>query len=209
MSGLKRVFLRLSFRNVSDLADVKKELLQGTTPKSSAASNLGIEDTSADVQAYLTDWNELLQGLRDEPIQAQNNSAKHTRRLGASGEWSELIADMREHDLPYHLRFCIDFGVRVGQWYEVAQGGCPPHQQLRLGVSKGAVRPDPVVLTFDIETYKAPLKFPDAAYDPIMMISYMLDGQVTKRRQIELQQQKIIKFFVSSFVYPCFWGRDF
>lgn len=38
---------------------------------------------------------------------------------------------------------------------------------------------EPVVLAFDIETTKLPLKFPDAASDSIMMISYMIDGQVT------------------------------
>ena len=38
-------------------------------------------------------------------------------------------------------------------------------------------RADPVVLAFDIETTKLPLKFPDAVVDQIMMISYMIDGQ--------------------------------
>lgn len=37
---------------------------------------------------------------------------------------------------------------------------------------------EPVVLAFDIETTKLPLKFPDAASDSVMMISYMIDGQV-------------------------------
>ena len=37
-------------------------------------------------------------------------------------------------------------------------------------------RADPVVLAFDIETTKLPLKFPDAVIDQIMMISYMIDG---------------------------------
>ena len=37
---------------------------------------------------------------------------------------------------------------------------------------------DPVVCAFDIETTKLPLKFPDSAIDSIMMISYMIDGQV-------------------------------
>jgi len=39
-------------------------------------------------------------------------------------------------------------------------------------------RADPVVLAFDIETSKSPLKFPDAVVDSVMMISYMIDGQV-------------------------------
>ena len=35
---------------------------------------------------------------------------------------------------------------------------------------------EPRVLAFDIECCKQPLKFPDAAVDPLMMISYMVDG---------------------------------
>ena len=38
-------------------------------------------------------------------------------------------------------------------------------------------RPDCIVLAFDIETTKLPLKFPDANIDQIMMVSYMIDGQ--------------------------------
>jgi DNA polymerase epsilon subunit 1 len=38
-------------------------------------------------------------------------------------------------------------------------------------------RPDPVVLAYDIETTKLPLKFPNSEIDHIMMISYMVDGQ--------------------------------
>ncbi|KAJ7589909.1 DNA-directed DNA polymerase, partial [Mycena floridula] len=33
------------------------------------------------------------------------------------------------------------------------------------------------VMAYDIETTKAPLKFPDQAIDQVMMISYMVDGQ--------------------------------
>lgn len=41
-------------------------------------------------------------------------------------------------------------------------------------------RAEPVVLAYDIETTKLPLKFPDAVIDQIMMISYMIEGQVCK-----------------------------
>lgn len=44
--------------------------------------------------------------------------------------------------------------------------------------ARGALEPvDPIVLAFDIECTKLPLKFPDASFDEIMMISYMIDGQ--------------------------------
>jgi DNA polymerase epsilon subunit 1 len=65
--------------------------------------------------------------------------------------------------------------IRVGLWYNVrpVQGKIilEPRQDLTL-------RPDPVVLAFDIETSKLPLRFPDASFDSIMMISYMVDSQV-------------------------------
>lgn len=44
-------------------------------------------------------------------------------------------------------------------------------------IEKRIQRADPVVLAYDIETTKLPLKFPDAVIDQIMMISYMIDGQ--------------------------------
>lgn len=39
--------------------------------------------------------------------------------------------------------------------------------------------PDTIVMAFDIETTKLPLKFPDPATDQVFMISYMIDGQVS------------------------------
>ena len=45
-------------------------------------------------------------------------------------------------------------------------------------LSSGSLLQEPVVLAFDIETTKLPLKFPDASSDSIMMVSYMIDGQV-------------------------------
>ena len=42
---------------------------------------------------------------------------------------------------------------------------------------KKVKRAEPVVLAFDIETTKLPLKFPVKETDAVMMISYMIDGQ--------------------------------
>ena len=38
-------------------------------------------------------------------------------------------------------------------------------------------RAEPVVCAFDIETTKLPLQFPNAEYDQVFMISYMVDKQ--------------------------------
>ena len=55
-------------------------------------------------------------------------------------------------------------------------------------------RADPVVLAYDIETTKLPLKFPDAATDQIMMISYMIDGQGFLITNREIVSQDIADF---------------
>lgn len=65
--------------------------------------------------------------------------------------------------------------VRVGLWYTVTA----LHGELTIELIKERVsRAEPVVMAFDIETTKAPLKFPDNQVDQVMMISYMIDGQV-------------------------------
>ncbi|KAF4795109.1 hypothetical protein TURU_095920 [Turdus rufiventris] len=86
------------------------------------------------------------------------------------------IVDMREYDVPYHVRLSIDLKIHVAHWYNVRYRGntYPPEITRRDDLVE---RPDPVVLAFDIETTKLPLKFPDADTDQIMMISYMIDGQ--------------------------------
>lgn len=79
-----------------------------------------------------------------------------------------------------NLSYCTDelarrSDVRVGLWYEVtADQGEIAIELIKERVS----RAEPVVMAFDIETTKAPLKFPDQQQDQVMMISYMIDGQV-------------------------------
>lgn len=104
---------------------------------------------------------------------------------------SDFIIDIREYDVPYHVRVAIDKGlcihsllrgfsisyvadIRIGKWYTVEA----KHGVISLTcLEERLQRADPVILAFDIETTKLPLKFPDSVTDQIMMISYMIDGQ--------------------------------
>lgn len=91
-----------------------------------------------------------------------------------------LLEDIKEYDVPYHVRVSIDKNIRVGKWYKITSHGF-------LELSDKLAFADPIVLAFDIETTKAPLKFPDASVDQIMMISYMIDGDgylITNREVI-------------------------
>lgn len=83
----------------------------------------------------------------------------------------------REHDVPYHVRVSIDKKIFCGLWYSVKCRAKISEQPSIIQRTDLIERPDPIVLAYDIETTKQPLKFPDAASDQIMMISYMIDGQ--------------------------------
>lgn len=80
--------------------------------------------------------------------------------------------------MPYHVRVSIDNKIFVGLWYKVKSilgDHYHPIIERRMDMIEN---PDCIVLAFDIETTKLPLKFPDSSFDQIMMISYMIDGQV-------------------------------
>lgn len=67
--------------------------------------------------------------------------------------------------------------LRVGLWYTVRPNKECINDLIIQHRPDLVKRADPVVLAFDIETTKLPLKFPDASFDMVMMISYMVDGQ--------------------------------
>ena len=101
----------------------------------------------------------------------------------------DYVRSLAEHDVPIHVRACIDHGIRVGKWYRVSVQGGSTTTEADSAVSSFAgnatieilaellMKPDLRVFAWDIETSKAPLKFPDSAIDPIIMISVMADGR--------------------------------
>uniref|UniRef100_A0A3B5JX93 DNA polymerase epsilon catalytic subunit n=1 Tax=Takifugu rubripes TaxID=31033 RepID=A0A3B5JX93_TAKRU len=160
--GLKRSYIKLSFNTVDDLVKVKREI-------SPAVRKNREREQSND--AYTSMLSSALSG-------GNVASADDERMLKSISDQLDNIVDMREYDVPYHVRLSIDLKIHVAHWYNVRyrSSAYPPEIVRRDDLVE---RPDPVVLAFDIETTKLPLKFPDAETDQIMMISYMIDGQVT------------------------------
>ncbi|KND02716.1 DNA polymerase epsilon catalytic subunit [Spizellomyces punctatus DAOM BR117] len=151
--GNKRTLLKLKFWNVQNLLSVRKMLLPAV------ARNRHKQETSGayDEVAEMTNQ----QNAAEQAIQKNHRDAL------------DFVIDLREYDVTYYTRAAIDCDLRVGLWYTVKalQGSIllePRPDKVK--------RADPVVLAFDIETTKLPLKFPDATIDAIMMISYMIDG---------------------------------
>ena len=84
------------------------------------------------------------------------------------------ILDIREYDVLYKSRVMIDKNIRCSFWYKVTFKDQFVHKLEVLENMND--RPEFVILAYDIECSKAPLKFPDAKVDCVMMISYMING---------------------------------
>ena len=122
---------------------------------------------------------------------SESDTALHTRLL--SEDPCSLITDIREYDVPYLARVCIDLNIRVGCWYDVSSEG----GSIKVTRQEHILTPsNPKVFAFDIECSKAPLKFPNAEVDAIYMISIMIDG-----RGILIINRDIVSKDINDFEY--------
>ncbi|KAI4239044.1 MAG: hypothetical protein L6R40_005630 [Gallowayella cf. fulva] len=157
--GYRRIFLHLSFHNVGNLLEARKTLMPLAENN---RKDMDAMDTYAEVMSANAGFD-----LSDE-------EREDGRQTDVGADASDYIVDIREYDVPYHVRVAIDKDIRIGKWYTVEA----KHGVTTLTCIEERIRrADPVVLAYDIETTKLPLKFPDAMIDQIMMISYMIDGQ--------------------------------
>ncbi|KAL7951424.1 DUF1744 domain-containing protein [Trichoderma barbatum] len=161
LMGYRRTFIEIRFANVSDLMAAKRDIMPIAEKN---RKNMNAMDAYAEVATTNGDFDLFDNDLRDDE---RNTST-------SISEASDFIVDIREYDVPYHVRVMIDLDIRVGKWYFVEA----KHGVTKVTINEDRSLPaDPVVMAYDIETSKLPLKFPDAATDQIMMISYMIDGQ--------------------------------
>ncbi|KAF2871023.1 DNA polymeras-like protein epsilon [Massariosphaeria phaeospora] len=157
--GYRRTFLQLSFANVNDLLAVRKAISPIVEKNK---KNVNALDTYAEVASANAGFD-----IFDDDLE-------YEKRSTATIDASDFIVDIREYDVPYHVRVAIDKDIRIGKWYTVEA----KHGVVSMSCIEDRLRQaDPIVMAYDIETTKLPLKFPDAVIDQIMMVSYMIDGQ--------------------------------
>ncbi|GFR70989.1 DNA polymerase epsilon catalytic subunit A-like, partial [Elysia marginata] len=169
--GLKQSYIKLSFFSTEELIKVRREVFPAVRKNKEREKNKD-EYTSMLMSHY---------GGED----AHAVSKKISDQM-------ENIIDIREYDVPYHVRVSIDLKIFVGHWYSVKGRGS---NEIDIRLRSDLVAwPDPVVLAFDIETTKLPLKFPDAQTDQVMMISYMIDGQGYLICNSEIVSQQVEDF---------------
>ncbi|OCF45186.1 DNA polymerase epsilon catalytic subunit A [Kwoniella heveanensis CBS 569] len=161
------IFLKLFFNNTADLQTIRRELL----PLAEANS---AKFTAVDAYADVVGTESAMNGMGGDDQEEKAWGAEDEGRKRRDKEPADCIIDIREHDIAYYLRVAIDLDVRVGLWYTVtSHTGLITLERIPSLVK----RAEPVVMAYDIETTKQPLKFPDQQTDQIMMISYMIDGQ--------------------------------
>lgn len=159
LSGKYKRFIRLNFRTIADLLNVRA-IIKGRLDQ---RNNKSEEQTFEDIFES--------RALRPDDL-------------------LDSISDIREYDVNYHIRVCIDWNIRCSHWYTVTFKDNYIHT-IEQNLDK-AIKPDlrvlgillknlllinPIYLAFDIETTKQEMKFPDARIDEIMMISYAIDGE--------------------------------
>lgn len=161
LSGRKRDYLQLWFSNNNQMQKVRRELL------SIVRKNRERDQANT----------HYLQMLSSSLALASDGTASAASMNRAGADYLESVVDIREHDVPLHVRISIDLKINCGLWYNVRCKGGGIEAPLITARPDILERPEPVIFAYDIETTKLPLKFPDAATDQIMMISYMIDGQ--------------------------------
>lgn len=183
----KRMFLKLETRMTYELRDIKEKLLEVISRNTDRRKRSAAVDPTMMARGH----------------EAFVGSGDGAQDGGLDG--LDYIEDIREYDVQAVNRFAIDRKVNVGYWYRVSPGGtegdiesvpddtadgqrADPEVNANAANSFSSAqlqklddivdRANPVVLAYDIECTKQPLKFPDAeAGDQVMMISWMVDGR--------------------------------
>ncbi|KAG5221120.1 DNA polymerase epsilon catalytic [Salix suchowensis] len=181
LMGHKRLYLQLVFRNVSDLLGVRRDIMPLALENSAKRDAVDVyAEVINSTSGFGHGTEDALAGV-DIQFEDEGGDRRRVARGPGAGAGDkdprECIIDIREYDVPYYLRVSIDNDLRVGLWYSITFPMNNPQQPSFAQIVERVKRADPVVLAYDIETTKAPLKFPDHELDQVMMISYMVDGQ--------------------------------
>ncbi|GLE05550.1 hypothetical protein PINS_up014573 [Pythium insidiosum] len=152
LSGRKAVYVKLSCFTVGDLVTIRQALApiveKNQQQRHSREAYAHHRKTATDAAT----------GVDDDALAISFNA---TTGGGGDDESESALLELREYDVPYPMRVAIDLDIRVGAWYHVRYDPTAPYQPSDIERLPDLVdKAEPVVCAFDIETTKAPLKFP-------------------------------------------------
>ncbi|GMF49070.1 unnamed protein product [[Candida] boidinii] len=113
LMGLKRSLLRLNFHNISDLLEARRFLAPIIESNKKNKTKKDIY-TSMDLN-----YNQFLkENGENQDDNMLNDSYGENNESGVNNsrpiDVTEYIEDIREYDVPYHVRVSIDKDIRVG-----------------------------------------------------------------------------------------------
>ena len=107
LTGQRRLYLQICFRNVSDLLAVRKELVP-------LALENGAKLSAVDAYAEVVNMTEAGMRVQADSWAAQADMANgSSSRAARDSDARDSIIDAREFDVPYYLRVAIDNEIRV------------------------------------------------------------------------------------------------
>lgn len=110
--GYRRMFLQLTFENVGDLLSVRKAIMPIAEKNKSGMNAM---DTYAEVARYGTQMSMSRRWFADVPsanagFDLFDDQRDNERQTNGIADASDYIVDIREFDVPYHVRVAIDRG---------------------------------------------------------------------------------------------------
>lgn len=105
MAGIQRTFIRLRFHDIDDLIKARKDLL----PIVKRNVEREKEQQTRPELAILTRLNAGNSRASDMIVDGLSNANVAEKQIDG-------IIELREFDVPYHIRVCIDLKINVGLW---------------------------------------------------------------------------------------------
>ena len=121
LSGLQQKYLKVVFATVQDLMDVRREVL----PMVKNNQNKCQAAEAYEALHQMEVMNGANQGGRSHHAGAGGSSSGGGAGAGGSkgkravANYGDAMIDIREYDVPYHMRWLIDTETRCGWWYNV------------------------------------------------------------------------------------------
>lgn len=164
------MYLKVDFHNVSDLTAVRSRVEKMVKRNATLSDNHDTSNTFAgslsEVMARgFDDYNGIHNTIGDDCViggnsldRYDNSDFNSTVHRTSSVRWMDWVQDIREYDVKYYMRVAIDLKVFCGSWYKVlVEESVVSVERYEDSAYPPAM---PRVVAFDIETTKAPLRFP-------------------------------------------------
>lgn len=114
--GYRKTYIKLSFANVSNLLEARRTLLPlaEKNKKNESAMDAYVEMTRFVLYYMIRFEQKLIHGSHSATagIDLFDDEIINEQRPNGNLQASDFIVDIREYDVPYHVRVCIDKG-----WY--------------------------------------------------------------------------------------------